>query len=300
MYPQFYFIYSADQVIGTDYISQILTKLSTNLKVIATNKTEPKEQMVQLVANLAGQLFSSYVCWQTKGIHEFMQSLFLLLCQSSKSLSEDTVDLLTTVFLKAFEGLIRSVGTSDSEKLLEDGSCLSSTLRDIKDIVMENSCTFHLTLIMAELTKSLLMIVFNEVSGEEDCSIILDHSRVQLMLSILMPTEGEWAEMEAQLCPLYMVPSILQGTISFREFPFPRNLQSEPKWNHKHTRMSLFLCDILLFLCGPGDPARSDVKEEPVSLGQFTHLVVSAVHSTCHASVMQELNDAVQSVSTIL
>lgn len=271
-----------------------------NLKVSAVNETEPEDQMVQLVANLAGQLFSSYVCWQTRGIQEFMKSLFSLLCQSSKSLSEDTVGLLKTVFLKAFKGLIESVGTDNPDKLLEEGSCLSSTLKDIKDTVMEKSCTFHLTMTMAELTESLLRIVFNQVSGEEDCSIILDHSRVQHMLNILMPTEGEWAEMEAQLSPLYMAPAILQSTISFREFPFSRNLHSELQGEHRHTRMSMFLCDVLLFLCGPGDSNKSEVREEPVSLGQFTHLVVSALHSTCHAAVMQELNDAIQSVSTAI
>lgn len=282
-----------------EYISQILTKLSTNLKLSVSSEKEPEDQMVQLVANLAGQLFSSYIFWKTKGIHEFMRSLFLLLCHSSKSLAKDTIDLLKTTFLKAFQGLITSLAAENPDKLLEEGGCLRSTLKDIKQTVMESSCTFQLAMTLAKLTRKLLILLFTQVSEEEECSIMLDHSRIQTMLDILMPTEGEWAELEAQLCPLYMAPAILQGTISFREFPFPRNMDDKLQWDHKHTRMSMFLCDLLVFMCGCRDSNVVTIKEEQVSLGQYTHLVVSALHSTCHATIMQELNDVLQEVSKI-
>ncbi|XP_045600152.1 E3 ubiquitin-protein ligase listerin isoform X2 [Procambarus clarkii] len=283
-----------EPVIAMDYISQILTKLSINLRVSAPNGSEPEERIVQLVANLAGQLFGSYVCWQTRGIHEFMKSLFLLLCQSSKSLSEDTVDLIKITFLKGFQGLITSVAEDNPDKLLEEGSCLSSTLKDIKQTVLESTCTYHLTMTMAELTQDLMRMVFNQVPKEEDCSIILDHSKTQVMLDLLMPTEGEWADLEAELSPLYVAPAVLQGTISLREFPFPKSMHERQNWEHTHTRMSMFLCDLLLFMCGSGDDNLLPVKEEQVSLGKYTHLVVSALHSTCHATVMQELNDSLQ------
>ncbi|KAK8730798.1 hypothetical protein OTU49_007938, partial [Cherax quadricarinatus] len=281
-----------EPVIAMDYISQILTKLSINLKVSAPGENEPEDRIVQLVTNLAGQLFSSYVCWQTRGIHEFMKSLFLLLCQSSKSLSEETVDLLKTTFLKAFKGLIASLAADNPNKFMEEGSCLNSTLKDIKKTVLESTCTYHLAVTMADLAHNLMALVFNQVSKEEDCSIILDHSKTQSMLDLLIPSEGEWVQLESQLSPLYVVPAILEGTVSFREFIFPKNIHEQQKWDHAHTRMSMFLCDLLLFMCGSGDTDSLSLKEEQVSLGKYTHLVVSALHSTCHANVMQELNDA--------
>lgn len=283
-----------EPVIALEYISQILTKLSTNLKMSVSSEREPEDQMVQLVANLAGQLFSSYIFWETKGIHEFMKSLFLLLCQSSKFLAEDTIVVLKTTFLKAFEGLIASLAADNPDRLLEEGGCLRSTLKDIKQTVMEDTCSFQMAMTMAELTQKLFILIFSHVSEEEECSIMLDHSRIQTMLDMLSPSEGEWAELELQLCPLYMAPAILQGTTSFREFPFPRNMDDKLQWDHKHSRISMFLCDILLFVCGYGSTDVVTMKEEQVSLGQYTHLVVSALHSTCHATVMQELNDILQ------
>ncbi|KAG7163687.1 E3 ubiquitin-protein ligase listerin-like, partial [Homarus americanus] len=282
-----------EPVIAMEYISQILTKLSINLKVSGPGESEPEDPMVQLVANLAGQLFSSYVCWQTRGIHEFMNSLFLLLCQSSKSLSVVTVDLLKTTFLKAFKGLIASVATDNPDKLLEEGSCLSSTLKDIKQTVIAATSTFHLTMAMAELTHHLLMMVFKQVP-KEDCSIMLDHSQIQAMLNLLLPTEGEWAELEAKLSPMYVVSDILLDIISCSEFPFPKSMHENLKWEHTHTQMSMFICDLLLFLSGSGDEDVSSMKEEQVSLGQYTHLVGSALHSACHATAVQELNEHLQ------
>lgn len=282
-----------EPIISTEYVSQILTKLTTNLKTSVPDDEEPEEQMLQLVANLAGQLFSSYICWETKGIHEFMRSLFLLLCQSSKSLSEETVEILETTFLKAFKGLIMYVCKDDSGKLLEEGGCLSVILKDMKQIVMEDSCTFSLTLRVCGLLQHLFKLVYEQLKSEEDCTIMLDHSKIQVMLNLLIPSEGEWAEIEESLSPLYVAPAILQGTIWFREFPFPRNMQENIVWNLKHTRLSLFLCNLLLYLCCPGESDKLEVTEE-VSLAQYTQLAVLALHSTCHSTVMTELVESVR------
>ncbi|XP_068219475.1 E3 ubiquitin-protein ligase listerin isoform X2 [Palaemon carinicauda] len=285
-----------EPIISTDYVSQILTKLTTNLKASVPDHEEPEEQMLQLVANLAGQLFSSYICWETKGIHEFMRSLFLLLCQSSKSLSEETAEILETTFLKAFKGLIMFISKDDSEKLLEEGGCLSVILKDMKHIVMEDSCTFSLTLRVCGLLQHLFKLVYEQLATEEECAIMLDHSKIQVMLNLLIPSEGEWTEIENSLSPLYVAPAILQGTIWFREFPFPRNMQENIVWNLKHTRLSLFLCNLLLYLCRPDDSDNLEATEE-VSLAQYTQLAVLALHSTCHSTVMMELIEVVRKPS---
>lgn len=283
-----------DHIIAMEYVSQILKNLSFNLKL--GEDSEPEDQMVQLVANLASQLFSSYVCWQTTGIQEFMRSLFLLQCQSWKSLSEQTVSTLKSTFLKAFSGLIASLVKEDSAKLLEDGSCLRSTLKDIKQIIMEDKSSFNLTMRMAMLTKNLLSLVYEQVKTQEVCGIMLDHSIIQALLEILAPTEGCWVQMEEQLSPLYMAPAILQGSIAFSEFPFPKKMQETVVWDHKHTRISMFFCDLLLFVCKQKN-AEVLEEEEEVSLGQYTHLVVSALHSACHATVVQELYNALSNHS---
>ena len=285
-----------EPVIAVEYVSQILTKLTTNLKSGVPDDEKPEEQMVQLVANLAGQLFSSYICWQTKGIQEFMRSLFLLLCQSSKSLSKETVEILRHTFLKALKGLIVFVCEDDSDKLLEKDGCLSAILKDMKHIIMEDNCTFGLTMTVSGLLQHLFRLVYDQLAAEEDCAIMLDHTKIQVMLSFLIPSEGEWAQIEESLCPLYVAPAILQGTIWFREFPFPRNMQENVQWDLKHTRLSLFLCDLLLYLCHSRESDETEITEE-VYLGQYTPLAVLALHSTCHSTVMLELLDAVKKVS---
>ncbi|KAK7076596.1 listerin E3 ubiquitin protein ligase 1, partial [Halocaridina rubra] len=279
-----------EPVISMDYVSEILMKMTLNLKAIDAD-TEPEDQMVQLVANLAGQLFSSYVCWQTNGIQEFMRSLFLLLCQSSKSLCGDTVEILKATFLKAFRGLITFTVENSPEKLLHEEGTVSIILKDIKQIVMEDSSTFGLTLTLSELVHHLFVVVYERVKGEEESSIMLDHSKIQTMLNILIPSENDWTEIENTLCPLYVAPAILQGTISFREFPFPRNMQEDLTWNQKHTRISLFLCELLLVLCHCEEYQTDDTKEE-VYLGQYTCLAVVALHSTCHSTSMMDLLEA--------
>ncbi|KAK7078155.1 hypothetical protein SK128_026917 [Halocaridina rubra] len=279
-----------EPVISMDYVSEILMKMTLNLKAIDAD-TEPEDQMVQLVANLAGQLFSSYVCWQTNGIQEFMRSLFLLLCQSSKSLCGDTVEILKATFLKAFRGLITFTVENSPEKLLHEEGTVSIILKDIKQIVMEDSSTFGLTLTLSELVHHLFVVVYERVKGEEESSIMLDHRKIQTMLNILIPSENDWTEIENTLCPLYVAPAILQGTISFREFPFPRNMQEDLTWNQKHTRISLFLCELLLVLCHCEEYQTDDTKEE-VYLGQYTCLAVVALHSTCHSTSMMDLLEA--------
>lgn len=112
-----------------------------------------------------------------------------------------------------------------------------------------------------------------------DTSILLDNSHVQTLLEEVVLVEGQWATLETAMSALYVAPSILRGSMAFREFPFPKRMADGTVWDHKHHRASLFTCDVLLGLCQGGE-------EGDISLGRYTHLFVDVLHSACSASVM--------------
>ncbi|KAK3872906.1 hypothetical protein Pcinc_022045 [Petrolisthes cinctipes] len=249
-----------EPLIALEYISQILTKLSTSLKSERAQEGQSEEQVVELVTHLALQLFSSYVCWQTKGICEFMKSLFGLLCQSAKS-SEHTTTLLQEAFVRGFQGLVTSLMAEDPSKVFQEDGCLVTTMKDIRRIVMEDDCGFYMTCKLAQTTKNLMKLVYHSTPEEDACGgIMLDHSGIQAMLDILIPTEGEWALLEAQLSSEYVAPAIIQGTVSYREFPFPRYTKECPSPDFKHVQLTHFLCSVLNYLCKSREKVRARAK----------------------------------------
>lgn len=249
-----------EPLIATEYISQILTKLSTNLKSEHAQEGQSEEQVVELVAHLALQLFSSYVCWQTKGICEFMRSLFGLLCKSART-SDHVATLLQQAFVRGFQGMVTFMMAEDPSKVFQEDGCLVITMKDIRRQVMEDDCGYYMVCKLAKITKDLMKLIFHSTPEEDACGgIMLDHSGIQSMLNILIPTEGEWAQLETQLSSLYVAPAIIQGTVSYREFPFPRYTQDCPSPNFKHVQLTQFLCSVLNYLCNSPERTRDRAK----------------------------------------
>lgn len=254
------FILMTEPLIASEYISQILTKLSTTLKSEHAQEGQSEEQVVELVAHLALQLFSSYVCWQTKGISEFMRSLFGLLCQSARS-SDHVATLLQQAFVRGFQGLVTFMMAEDPSKVFQEDGCLVTTLRDIRRLVMEDDCGYYMVCKLAKITKDLMNLIFHSTPEEDACGgIMLDHSGIQVMLDILIPTEGEWAQLETKLSSLYVAPAVIQGAVSYREFPFPRYTQDCPSPDFKHVQLTQFLCSVLNYLCKSPEKARDRAK----------------------------------------
>ncbi|CAL4072477.1 unnamed protein product, partial [Meganyctiphanes norvegica] len=290
-----------DPVFSLEYLSQIVTLLGTCIpcerKNIQETTYQSSNQLADSVSSILEHLFQNSVCWQIKGIYDLLRKLFLISCQPPEYLLSSTLNKLKSIFFKAFAEMIGMMECESPGQVLKEGTVLHNILKDIRTLLVNSNCSFATTKNLVEITREIFSIVYNKIQSEEECVILLEHSILQNMLDLLLPTEGEWTQLEEQMSSLYVAPSILQGTIAFGQFPFPKIMSEFPPSNFNHTRVCMFLTELLVSLCasesGLSDVPQSDLNSEAVSLGQYTCLVVSALHSACYATVMCDLLVAV-------
>ena len=152
-----------------------------------------------------------------------------------------------------------------------------------------------MAIFLSDLAQHMLKSVVLENRSDEEYGIMLDHSLVQELMNLVLPSEGEWLTMETNLSPLYLAPDILQGSISFREFLLPYDMEKTPPWNNEYARVCMFITNILVNLSSNSSNAKALKKvdeTELVSLGLYTHVAVHALHAACIATYLLEMNDS--------
>ncbi|XP_076063145.1 E3 ubiquitin-protein ligase listerin [Oratosquilla oratoria] len=291
-----------DELFSREYISQIITTLRMTLPNPAGSalpavkgSAAATNEVVCMVCALANCIYSNPSCWDITGTQELLRALFQLLCQPCKEMTVNTIEELKSTFTNAFQQLVQVLVEGDSDKLMEESGFVMCAMQDIKKFILGEHCSYTTAVALSRLTKSLLQVVYNCLNTSDDCSILLDHSHVQHILDVILPTEGEWLELEGNLSPLYVAPGILQGTMAFQEFPLPRSLTQTVLWNHSYSRLCLLITDLLVYLCSPAvaqSESTTDVEaQETVSLGRYIHVVGCLLHATCHTSSLCILND---------
>lgn len=287
-----------EPVFSLEYLSQIVlvlcTTIPSNLENSQRTTYHSSDQLVESVSNLIGHLFQSPVCWQIKGIHDLLRKLFSVSCQPPEYLCSTTVDKLKDIFFKAFAEMVDIIEHDSPGHVLDEDRILHTILKDIRILLINSNCSFATTKNIVSITREIFSIVYNKTQSDEECVILLEHSILQNMLDLLLPKEGEWAQLEDEMSFLYIAPSILQGTIAFHQFPLPKIMSEYPLHNFNHTRVCMFLTELLVSLCVSDDIRETDLNaEETVSLGQYTYLVASALHSASYVTVMCEILMAV-------